>query len=172
MAPRGPVHGPTMSSGAATATALAPETALARYVSFQSLVDLVGEHRDMKLKIDIESYIRLVSYRPGFIEFEMTPDADADFPQRLRSRLHAFTGQNWGVTLAKAPEGTQTLREVAEAEERALRAKAMEHPMVAKVFELFPGAEITKIRTPEAIAQEAALDALQEVEDEWDPFEE
>jgi DNA polymerase-3 subunit gamma/tau len=172
MAPRGPVHGPTMSSGAATATALAPDAALARYVSFQSLVDLVGEHRDMKLKIDIESYIRLVSYRPGFIEFEMTPDADAEFPQRLRSRLHAFTGQNWGVTLAKAPEGTQTLREVAEAEERALRAKAMEHPMVAKVFELFPGAEITKIRTPEAIAQEAALDALQEVEDEWDPFEE
>ncbi|TNE68495.1 MAG: DNA polymerase III subunit gamma/tau [Rhodobacteraceae bacterium] len=172
MAPRGPVHGPTMSSGAATATALAPDAALARYVSFQSLVDLVGEHRDMKLKIDIESYIRLVSYRPGFLEFEMTPDADPEFPQRLRSRLHAFTGQNWGVTLAKAPEGTQTLREVAEAEERALRAKAMEHPMVAKVFELFPGAEITKIRTPEAIAQEAALDALQEVEDEWDPFEE
>ncbi|ATG48000.1 DNA polymerase III subunit gamma/tau [Celeribacter ethanolicus] len=172
MAPRGPVHGPTMSSGAATATALAPDAALARYVSFQSLVDLVGEHRDMKLKIDMESYIRLVSYRPGFLEFEMTPDADPEFPQRLRSRLFAFTGQNWGVTLAKAPEGTQTLREVAEAEERALRAKAMEHPMVAKVFELFPGAEITKIRTPEAIAQEAALDALQEVEDEWDPFEE
>ncbi|WP_066702643.1 DNA polymerase III subunit gamma/tau [Celeribacter ethanolicus] len=173
MAPRGPVHAPTMRAGtAATAPAQAPDMALARYVSFQSLVDLVGEHRDMKLKIDMESYVRLVSYRPGFLEFEMTPDADPEFPQRLRSRLFAFTGQNWGVTLAKAPEGTQTLREVTEAEERALRAKAMEHPMVAKVFELFPGAEITKIRTPEAIAQEAALDALQEVEDEWDPFEE
>ncbi|PTQ73404.1 DNA polymerase III subunit gamma/tau [Celeribacter persicus] len=172
MAPRGPVHGPTMSSGAATAPAQAPDVALARYPSFQSLVDLVGEHRDMKLKIDLESYVRLVSYRPGFLEFEMTPDADPEFPQRLRSRLFAFTGQNWGVTLTKAPEDTQTLREVAEAEERALKAKAMEHPMVAKVFELFPGAEITKVRTPEAIAQEAALDALQEVEDEWDPFEE
>jgi DNA polymerase III, subunit gamma and tau len=172
MAPRGPVHGPMMSSGAATAPTQAPDVALARYPSFQSLVDLVGEHRDMKLKIDLESYVRLVSYRPGFLEFEMTPDADPEFPQRLRSRLFAFTGQNWGVTLTKAPEDTQTLREVAEAEERALKAKAMEHPMVAKVFELFPGAEITKVRTPEAIAQEAALDALQEVEDEWDPFEE
>jgi DNA polymerase-3 subunit gamma/tau len=44
--------------------------------------------------------------------------------------------------------------------------------MVAKVFELFPDAQIAKIRTPEAIALEAAVDALPEVEDEWDPFEE
>ncbi|WP_460275129.1 DNA polymerase III subunit gamma/tau [Celeribacter sp. ULVN23_4] len=172
MAPRGPVHGPTMSSGAATAPAQAPDLALSRYVSFQSLVDLVGEHRDMKLKIDMETHVRIANYRPGFIEFEPAGDAPADLAQRLQSRLHAFTGHRWGVTIAKAPDGTQTIREVDEAADRALRAKAMEHPMVAKVFELFPGAEITKVRTPEVIAQEAALDALQEVEDEWDPFDE
>ncbi|WP_417275418.1 DNA polymerase III subunit gamma/tau [Celeribacter halophilus] len=171
-APRGPVHGPTMSSGAATATAQAPDLALARYTSFQSLVDLVGEHRDMKLKIDMETHMRIANYRPGFIEFEPAGDAPSDLAQRLQSRLFAFTGQRWGVTIAKAPEGTETIREVADAERIALEEEAKQHPAIAKVFELFPDAKITDIRTPEQIASEAASEALQEVEDEWDPFEE
>ena len=36
----------------------------------------------------------------------------------------------------------------------------------------FPKSRITKIRTPEELAAQAQEDALQEVEDEWDPFEE
>ena len=35
----------------------------------------------------------------------------------------------------------------------------------------FPGAKITQIRTPEQLVAEAAVEALPEVEDEWDPFE-
>ena len=35
----------------------------------------------------------------------------------------------------------------------------------------FPKARITAIRTPEDIAAEAQREALPEVEDEWDPFE-
>ncbi|MCA0044382.1 DNA polymerase III subunit gamma/tau [Celeribacter litoreus] len=170
---RGPVHAPTMSAGgAAAAPAQAPDVALARFTSFESLVDLVGEHRDMKLKIDMETHMRIAAYKPGFIEFEPAGDAPADLAQRLQSRLHAFTGHRWGVTIAKAPKGTTTIREVKDAAQRALEEEAKQHPMVAKVFELFPGAKIAEIRTPEAIAAAAATDALQEVEDEWDPFEE
>ncbi|NIY80856.1 DNA polymerase III subunit gamma/tau [Celeribacter sp. HF31] len=172
MAPRGPVHGATMSSGAATAPAQAPDLALSRFVSFQAVVDLVGEHRDMKLKIDMETHMRIANFRPGFIEFEPAGEAPADLAQRLQSRLLAFTGHRWAVTIAKAPEGTQTIREIDEADQRALEAEAKQHPVIAKVFELFPDAKISDIRTPEKIASEAATEALQEVEDEWDPFEE
>ena len=42
---------------------------------------------------------------------------------------------------------------------------------VQAVLAAFPGAKITEIRTPEAMQQEAAVQALPEVEDEWDPFE-
>jgi len=124
------------------------------------------------LKIDMETHMRIANYRPGFIEFEPAGDAPSDLAQRLQSRLFAFTGQRWGVTIAKAPEGTETIREVADAERLALEEEAKQHPAIAKVFELFPDAKITDIRTPEQIASEAASEALQEVEDEWDPFEE
>jgi DNA polymerase-3 subunit gamma/tau len=43
---------------------------------------------------------------------------------------------------------------------------------VRAVFDTFPGAAITEIRTASEIAGEAGAEALPEVEDEWDPFEE
>jgi DNA polymerase-3 subunit gamma/tau len=164
-------HGPTMSSGAATALAQAPEESLARYGRFEDVVELVRYHRDAKLLIEIENYVRLAKFSPGRIEFEPADDAPQDLAARIASRLHSFTGERWSVSIAKAPEGTKTINEVTNAEKIALEASARAHPIVAKVFELFPDAKIAKIRTPEAIALEAAVDALPEVEDEWDPFE-
>ena len=76
-----------------------------------------------------------------------------------------------GVTIAEAPADVRTLREVKEAKRIALEAEAKQHPIVAKVFELFPDAKIADVRTPANIAQAAQLEALPEVEDEWDPFE-
>jgi DNA polymerase-3 subunit gamma/tau len=45
------------------------------------------------------------------------------------------------------------------------------HPLVQAVLMKFPGARITDIRTPKAREAEAELEALPEVDDEWDPFE-
>ncbi|WP_417249690.1 DNA polymerase III subunit gamma/tau [Celeribacter sp.] len=166
----GMTHAPSMS--AQIAPAEAPDMALARYGRFEDIVELIRHHRDVKLLIDIESHVRLARYRPGFIEFEPYGDAPADLAARLASRLQSFTGSRWGVSIAEAPEGTRTIREVRDAERIALEEEARAHPMVAKVFELFPDAKIADIRTPEKIAEQAAGEALQEVEDEWDPFEE
>ena len=44
--------------------------------------------------------------------------------------------------------------------------------MVQAVLAAFPKAKITEVRTAADLAQEAQVEALQEVEDEWDPFEE
>jgi DNA polymerase-3 subunit gamma/tau len=44
--------------------------------------------------------------------------------------------------------------------------------MVQAVLAQFPSAKITAIRTAAQIAAEAVEEALPEVEDEWDPFEE
>ena len=54
----------------------------------------------------------------------------------------------------------------------ALKEEASTHPLVQAVLSAFPKARITAIRTPEDMAATAAGEALAEVEDEWDPFEE
>ena len=172
--PRGPMNSVTnmvSGSGAQAAPAAAPTPGLERYNQFSQVVELVRQHRDVKLLVEIESYLRLANYAPGRIEFEPTPEAPADLAARLSSRLQGWTGQRWAISVVNAGGG-KTIAEDRDAEAAALEAEAKAHPMIAAVFDLFPTAKILEIRTPEALAAQALADALPEVPDEWDPFEE
>lgn len=161
--------GTTMSSGG-PALALAADTALAHYPTFDHVVELIRHHRDVKLLVEVETGLRLANYQPGRIEFVPAASAPQDLAQRLGSRLQAWTGNRWAVTLVN-DGGGQTIAEVRDAEANALKAKAADHPLVQAVLAQFPGAKIADIRTPQALEAEAQLEALPEVNDEWDPFE-
>ncbi len=170
MAPtRGPALGaPTMQGGAALAVA---EDRLKLYATFDHVLDLIREKRDMTLMLSVESYLRLAKYSPGRIEFEPTQDAPRDLAATLSQRLQGWTGARWAVSVVGSG-GAPTVAETRDAARMQAEAEALEHPLVQAVMAAFPGAKITEIRTPEAMAQQAALQALPEVEDEWDPFEE
>ncbi|SLN47600.1 DNA polymerase III subunit tau [Aquimixticola soesokkakensis] len=164
-------HGAVMASGAATALAQAPEEQLARYAGFDDVVELIRLHRDAVLLFEVETYVSVAKYTPGRLEFVMKPGAPGDLPGRLKSRLVSYTGASWTVTLVNTG-GAPTMAEIRAEEKLAREAEVRAHPLVNAVFEAFPGAKITNIKTPQALAQEAAVEALPEVEDEWDPFEE
>ncbi|MEP3299891.1 MAG: DNA polymerase III subunit gamma/tau, partial [Pseudoruegeria sp.] len=155
---------------AALAVAQDTESALARYARFDQVVELIRQHRDVKLLVEVETGLRLASYSPGRIEFVPTDLAPPDLAQRLGSKLQAWTGVRWAVTIVN-DGGASTIAEDRDAERLALEAKAKTHPMVQAVLEAFPKAKITAIRTAKDIEAEAAADALPEVPDEWDPFE-
>ena len=169
-APSGPIQ-QMQSTPTQGATALAVDTdALARFVRFEDVVELIRAHRDVKLLVEIETCVRLVSYTPGRIEFEPTDNAPRDLAARIGSRLQAFTGNRWAVVIGSG--GESTIAEVRDAADLALKAEATDHPMVQAVFDAFPGAKILQIRTLADIAAEAETEALPEVDDEWDPFDE
>ena len=146
------------------------EAALSRFPSFEHVVELIRANRDVRLLVEVETCLRLAAYRPGRIEFTPTPDAPADLAQRLGARLHLWTGNRWAVTLVNGCE-VETIAEVRDAKENALKRDALEHPMMQAVLAQFPAARIVAIRTPQDIAADAGAEALPEVEDEWDPFE-
>ncbi len=156
--------------GPATARALAPEQALARYARFDQVVDLIRANRDGKLLADVEMDLRLVRYSPGRIEFQPTDSAPRDLAQRLGSSLQRWTGVRWAVSVVDAGGG-KTVDEKRNAARNALEDEAKQHPLVQAVLTAFPNARITDIRTPDQIAAEAAVEALPEVDEEWDPFE-
>ncbi|MGQ3487317.1 DNA polymerase III subunit gamma/tau [Roseovarius pacificus] len=169
-----PTHpGPSghSASGNGQALALAQDTALMHYPTFEHVVELIRTQRDVKLLVEVETHVRLASYRPGRIEFQPTPNAPQDLSQRLGAALQRWTGIRWGVTLVNEG-GADTISEIRDAAENALRAEATEHPLVQAVLMAFPKATITSIRTEDDIAADAGAEALPEVEDEWDPFEE
>ncbi|WP_323766703.1 DNA polymerase III subunit gamma/tau [Antarctobacter sp.] len=170
MAPRAP-SARSASGGAVTAAAPDAVEALARYPSFDHVLELIRSNRDVKLLVEVEAGVRLAAYQPGRIEFTPADDAANDLAQRLGSALQRWTGNRWAVTLVNGCT-TPTVVETRDAAELALRAEAREHPLVQAAIAAFPKATITNIRTPQEAATEALEEALPEVEDEWDPFEE
>ncbi len=167
MAPAGPARGPTMHGGQALAVA---ESQLVVYASFAQVVELIREKRDMRLLVEVEEGVKLAKYAPGRIEFEPAAGAKADLAARLSQRLQGWTGARWGVSVVNTG-GAPTLAEERDVAQNAAKAEAMENPLVQAVMLAFPGAKISEIRTAEAMAASAAIEALPEVEDEWDPFE-
>ncbi|MEM9715574.1 MAG: DNA polymerase III subunit gamma/tau [Pseudomonadota bacterium] len=158
--------------GAATSLAITTDaTALARYDTFESVLRLIRSRRDQKLLYEVETYVKLVSYRPGIIEFQPTVDAPMDFAQRLSARLSGWTGVRWGVSIVSEGGGA-TISETRKADEAQEHATVLQHPLVKQALALFPGAEIQKIEKPEP--EEAAVEYLEPAEDDdddWDPFD-
>ncbi len=167
MAPSAPARGPVMQGGQAVALA---EDQLQVYASFAQVVELIREKRDMKLLYEVETTLRLARYSPGRIEFEPANNAAPDLAARLSQRLQSWTGGRWGVSVVSTG-GAPTIEEDRDTGKLAAEAEAMQNPLVQAVMLAFPGAKIAEIRTPEALAANAAVEALAEVEDEWDPFE-
>ena len=90
---------PSVGGGGAPMAALAQETvaSLAHYPTFDKVVELIKHHRDGALQFEVEANLRLVSYRPGRIEFQPTPKAAPDLATRLAQNLKTWTGVLWGV---------------------------------------------------------------------------
>ncbi len=170
----------TVASSAGTQAVSVPDeavNALARYVEFADVVKLIRTRRDMKLLLEVEQFVRLVSYRPGFIEFEPADGAPTNLAAKLSTRLQNWTGVRWGVSIVSSG-GQSTLAEDKAENDNIVHNQAINHPMVAKVFDAFPGAEIKNIRPFDFDLDETEsvlpIDP-DDVDDDWnplDPFEE
>ncbi|WP_281966924.1 DNA polymerase III subunit gamma/tau [Roseovarius nanhaiticus] len=166
-------HQPRASggNGASASLAVAANEALAHYPTFHHVVEVIRANRDVKLLVEVETCVQLAAYQPGRIEFVPTEGAPHDLAQRLGAALQRWTGNRWAVTLVNEGGG-ETIAARRDADKLALHNEAESHPLVQAVKDAFPGAEIIEIRTARQIENAALADALPEVEDEWDPFEE
>ena len=158
------------SSNLKIAPMASKEIEIDSYINFDDVLELIKQKRDVKLLIDIENGLRLVFYRPGHIEFTPTDFAPADLAQRLSNRLKEWTGLRWAISVVQNGEA-QTIVERKERNAKDLENDAYAHPFVKEALVQFPDARIIKVVSKEKLEQEAAIKALEEVEEEWDPFE-
>jgi DNA polymerase-3 subunit gamma/tau len=126
---------------------------LANPQSFDDVLALIDRRRDIALRLDVERYVRPISFRPGAIEYEPAPGAPGNLAQRLVNRLKEWTGQPW--LIAQGGGGAESQWERQKRDEREVRADVEQDPFVRAVMEAFPGAEIIGVRSlpqPEAAA--------------------
>ena len=123
----------------------APPPSLAEPKSFEEVVALAEEKRDLKLKHALSEQVRLVRFRPGHLELNPLPTASKELGQDLMRKLKAWTGRVWIVALSgeegAAPLGVQRREREAREIERI-----REHPEVKQVLQHFPDARIAAVR--------------------------
>ncbi|HLZ76876.1 DNA polymerase III subunit gamma/tau [Phenylobacterium sp.] len=137
--------------------------------TFEEMLALIEKKRDISLKLDVERFVRPISFRPGAIEYEPAPGAPVNLAQRLVARLKDWTGERWLIA-AQGGGGAESLWERQKREEREVRSEIEQDPFVVAVMKTFPGAEILGVRTiPQAEAPEGtATPADEEGDDEDD----
>ena len=141
----------------------APPPPLANPQSFEEVVGLAEEKRDLKLKNALSEQVRLVRFRPGHLELNPLPTAPKELGQELMRKLKAWTGRVWIVALSgeegAAPLGVQRREREAREIERI-----REHPEVRQVLEHFPDARIAAVRAVKSEEPPAEIDEETEAE--------
>ncbi len=156
LAPVAPPRSPSGGSSAAlraeprlAAASPAPAPAGPRLARFEDVVALARAKRDIQLQAALERDVRLARFEHGSIAFSLIEGASPQIAQALARRLQEWTGERWMVALVAGADAP-TLREVAEAKEKERLSGVAAHPLVQKVLQRFPGAEIVDVRRPEA----------------------
>jgi DNA polymerase III subunit gamma/tau len=133
--------------------------------SFDDLVALAAERRDLTIKSALERDVRLVRFEDGRLEISLEASAPKSLTGELSKKLSDWTGRRWMVIVSAEP-GVPSLYAQAQIRKADLKDGVRADPLVQAVLARFPGAEIVDVRpptgagaTPDDIPFEAAGEA-------------
>ena len=118
--------------------------------SFADIIALAVEKRDVKLKGDLERFVRPIRVAPGQFEFATEEDAPPGLSNEINRKLEAWTGRRWIVSLAKDGGEKPLALQKKDARESAFR-EARENVTVQAILKRFPGATVIDVRDPETL---------------------
>lgn len=144
--PRGGGGGGGGGSSAQLAARPVMAPALPDPQSFEQVVALIGQKREVGLQMDVERFVKPVSFKPGAIVYESVQGAPVELARKLSARLREWTGRTWLIA-ANGQGGGETLIEQQKKARIAERAEVEANPFVQAVLLAFPGAKLGEIRT-------------------------
>ena len=146
-APRGGGGG---GGGGGTSAQLAARPVIAPALpdpqTFEQVVALIGEKREVGLQMDVERYVKPVSFKPGAIVYESVQGAPIELARKLSARLREWTGRTWLIA-ANGQGGAETVIERQKKDRAAERAEVEANPFIKAVMLAFPGAKLGEIKT-------------------------
>lgn len=131
----------------ARATEAQAETSTIPQMEINSLEDVVAvieKIGQIRLATDIRQYVRLVSLKKSHLEFQPGEGAPKTLGNEIQTALKEATGQRWVASITSKP-GDAPLIEKERAAHAAYLDEVRAHPLVKKVMEAFPGADIDTV---------------------------
>ena len=131
--------------------AVEPAGQLPQPESFEAVVALFGEHRELILRAHLMNDVSLVDFDTGRIELRPGANAPRDMTGQIAAKLTEWTGRRWVVSISR-DSGAAPLAAQQQVAEQDRRDAVDAHPLVQAAKQTFPGAEIRSVRqlTPPA----------------------
>ncbi|MBL4597717.1 MAG: DNA polymerase III subunit gamma/tau, partial [Rhizobiaceae bacterium] len=148
-----------------------PATPLRVLNSFEELIFLVEDKRDLPMKTYLRRNVRLVSFSDGRMEVNLVENPPKTFLTDLTKKLQDWTGKRWMISIS-SQEGAASLDEIEQAEVSAKVEQAKSDPTVEAILSRFPGSRIIDVRfRREEVLEDGELEGNDETdEDGLDEF--
>jgi DNA polymerase-3 subunit gamma/tau len=117
--------------------------------SFEELIALAAEMRDLQTKTVLERDVRLVRFEEGQLDIALEPSASKLAIGELGRKLSLWTNRRWMVVVS-AEQGQATVRSQIDARRAEAESGVRADPLVQAVLQRFPGAEIVKVRAKDS----------------------
>ncbi len=116
--------------------------------SFESLINICTERKEVKLKYELETNTNLVSFSEGLIEISFNENLDKDFIKNLSNKLYEWTSKRWIISLSKN-QGQISKKEKNKINEKKIFDDVKKSEAYKKVIETFPDAELINVELKE-----------------------
>jgi len=112
--------------------------------SFDDLVSICSEKKEMKLKYELEKNVNLVSFEKNRVEISFNDNLEKNFVKDLSLKLFEWTNQRWIITLSKI-KGEKTIKEKEKIEKNEIIEEAKNTDLYKKVLEKFSDASLINV---------------------------
>ena len=116
--------------------------------SFQDLINIADNEREIELKYDLERNVKLVSFNKGKIDISFNEKLNKNFIKNLSEKLLKWTGERWIISLSKNVEAKSIYEKNLENQNKTI--EEFKKSKIAKDLETaFPDAKLTEIKEEE-----------------------
>jgi len=113
--------------------------------SFEDLLKICDEKKEIKLKYELEKNVNLVSFEKQRIEISFNDVLDKEFIKILSSKLYEWTGNRWIIALSKE-KGQLSIKEKKINLKKNQLEEAKKSKVYNQVMKSFPDAELIDIK--------------------------
>ena len=113
--------------------------------SFQELINLCNERKEVKLKYELETNVNLVSFENFRMEISFNDNLDKDFIKELSHKLFEWTGNRWIITLSQK-KGEISMKEKDQINQRQIFDEVKKSNIYKQVLEILPDAELIEVK--------------------------